>query len=152
MKRVLTGLVAALSLLCGAAFAAGDDVVTVETTNAYDDVAAAIENAIVNRGYVIDYRGHVGEMLQRTATDVGATKDLYSDAEFFAFCSAVLSRKVMEAEIGDIAYCPYVVFVYEAAAAPGKVTVGFRKLPPGGPRDEVNDLLTGIVEEAAEGF
>ncbi len=152
MKKVLAALVAALPLLCGAAVAAGDDVVTVETANAYDDVAAALENAIVNRGYVIDHHGHVGDMLKRTAKDVGATKGLYSNAEFFAFCSAVLSRKVMEAEIGDIAYCPYVVFVYEAAAEPGRVTVGFRKLPQGGPRDEVNDLLTGIVEEAAEGF
>ena len=35
---------------------------------------------------------------------------------------------------------------------PGKVTVGFRSLPEGGARDQVNDLLTEIVDEAAEGF
>ena len=58
----------------------------------------------------------------------------------------------MEGDIGDIAYCPYVVFVYEEAAMPGKVTVGFRSLPEGGARDQVNDLLTEIVDEAAEGF
>jgi hypothetical protein len=53
-------------------------------------------------------------MLKRTAGDVEAGKALYKDAEFFTFCSAVVSRKVMEADIGDIAYCPYVVFAYEA--------------------------------------
>lgn len=152
MKKLLAALAVMLPFLGSQAIAAGDDVMTVETGNVYEDVVAALENAIINRGYLIDHHGHVGEMLQRTATDVGATKELYSNAEFFAFCSAVLSRKVMEAEIGDIAYCPYVVFVYEPAAAPGKVTVGFRKLPEGGPRDEVNELLTAIVKEAAEGF
>ena len=29
----------------------------------------------------------------------------------------------MEGDIGDIAYCPYVVFVYEKADEPGKVIV-----------------------------
>ena len=91
-------------------------------------------------------------MLKRTAGDVGASKELYKDAEFFTFCSAVVSRSVMESDIGDIAYCPYVVFVYEEAAMPGKVTVGFRSLPEGGARDQVNELLTEIVDEAAEGF
>jgi hypothetical protein len=77
-------------------------------------VATGIENAIVNRGYTIDYHGFIGDMLKRTAGDVEAGKALYKDAEFFTFCSAVVSREVMEADIGDIAYCPYVVFAYEA--------------------------------------
>jgi hypothetical protein len=91
-------------------------------------------------------------MLKRTASDVEAGKALYKDAEFFTFCSAVVSRKVMEADIGDIAYCPYVVFAYEAAETPGAVTVGFRMLPEGGERDAVNALLTDIIKDAAEGF
>lgn len=132
--------------------AASDDVMTVETDAAFADVATGIENAIVNRGYAIDYHGFIGDMLKRTASDVDAGKALYKDAEFFTFCSAVVSRKVMEADIGDIAYCPYVVFVYEAEANPGTVVVGHRLLPAGGERDQVNVLLDEIVTSAAEGF
>ena len=153
-NRVLSigaaAVIAAMSSI--PALAAGDDVVTRQSSSDFADVAQAAQDAIINRGYSIDYHGFIGDMLKRTAGDVGASKELYKDAEFFTFCSAVVSRSVMEADIGDIAYCPYVVFVYEEAAMPGEVTVGFRSLPEGGARDQVNKLLTEIVDEAAEGF
>lgn len=150
--RTLLAATIALSCLAASAHAAGDDVRTVETEAVFADVASGIENAIVNRGFKIDYHGFIGDMLKRTATDVEAGKALYKDAEFFTFCSAVVSRQVMEAEIGDIAYCPYVVFAYEAEANPGTVVVGHRLLPAGGERDQVNVLLDEIVTSAAEGF
>jgi hypothetical protein len=151
MKKLLSAVTAALLMTCTGAYAA-DDVETRQSESAFADVSQAAESAIVNRGYKVDYHGFIGDMLKRTAEDVGAEKQLYADAEFYTFCSAVVSRKVMEEEIGDIAYCPYAVFVYEAADMPGSVTVGFRRLPEGGARDEVNALLTEIIEEAAEGF
>ncbi|MCY0095529.1 DUF302 domain-containing protein [Hoeflea ulvae] len=132
--------------------AAGDDVFTVVAEVPFADAAQGVNDAIVNEGFKIDYHGFIGDMLKRTAGDVGATRELYTDAEFFTFCSAVVSREVMEAEIGDIAYCPYVVFVYEDAATPGKVTIGHRTLPEGGARDQVNELLGEIVRTAADGF
>ena len=147
-----TPMILAAALLLSVPAFAGDDVETRSSKSAFGDVAQAVEDAIVNRGYKIDYHGFIGDMLERTAGDVGATKKIYSDAEFFTFCSAVVSRKVMEADAGDIAYCPYVVFVYEAADMPGDVTLGFRRLPEGGARDEVNTLLSDIVKEASEGF
>jgi uncharacterized protein (DUF302 family) len=152
MKMLLAATAMAALLLANAAQAAGDDVKTVQSDAAFADVASGIENAIVNRGFKVDYHGFIGDMLKRTATDVDAGKALYKDAEFFTFCSAVVSRKVMEGDIGDIAYCPYVVFAYEPAETPGKVTVGFRQLPTGGERDAVNALLTDIIEDAAEGM
>lgn len=151
MKTLLAATMATL-FLANAAYAAGDDVKTVESDAAFADVASGIENAIVNRGYKVDYHGFIGDMLKRTATDVDAGKALYKDAEFFTFCSAVVSRKVMEADIGDIAYCPYVVFAYETEEKPGTVTVGFRSLPSGGERDAVNTLLSEIIADAAEGL
>ena len=151
-KRVLSFGAAAMiaGALVAPSWAAGDDVVTRQTEAVFGDVTQAVQDGIVNRGYTIDYHGLIGDMLKRTAGDVGATKELYKDAEFFTFCSAVVSRKVMEGDIGDIAYCPYVVFIYEDASMEGTVTVGFRSLPAGGERDQVNDLLTEIIEEAAE--
>ena len=152
IKRIIPACAAAViaATACMPALAAGDDVVTRTTSAPFAEVAQAVEDGIVNRGYTVDYHGFIGDMLKRTAGDVGATKELYKDAEFFTFCSAVVSRSVMEGDIGDIAYCPYVVFVYEDASNAGTVIVGHRMLPAGGNRDQVNDLLTGIVEEAAE--
>ena len=151
MKRMIAGL--GLLVLAGVpAQAAGDEVFTVVAEVPFADAAQGVNDAIVNKGFKVDYHGFLGDMLKRTAADVGATKELYKDAEFFTFCSAVVSRAVMEADIGDIAYCPYVVFVYEDAATPGKVTIGHRTLPEGGARGQVNDILNEIVRTAADGF
>ncbi|MCB1471946.1 MAG: DUF302 domain-containing protein [Rhodobiaceae bacterium] len=153
MTATVAGVALAATGLLAAPVSAADDLVTVTTKDApFATVAQDLNDAIVNRGFNIDYHGFIGDMLKRTAGDVGATKELYSDAEFFTFCSAVVSRRVMEAEIGNIAYCPYVLFVYEDAAMAGTVTVGFRKLPAGGGRDEVNTLLEEIAKQAAGGM
>jgi len=124
-------------------------IVTYETTSAFSDVISDLEDAIVNRGYVVDHHGYIAEMLKRTAQDVGAAKPLYREAEFLQFCSAVASRAAMEADIRNIAFCPYVLFAYEAEASPGKVVVGFRRLPQGEARDAVNELLDEVVRDAA---
>jgi hypothetical protein len=147
----------ALSILCltaclvfsGAAVAQQKAFTAYETEAPFAGVAADVSDAIINRGYVVDYHGLIGEMLERTAADVGAEKALYRDAEFFQFCSAVLSRKMMEEDLTNIAFCPYVIFVYEAEGKPGAVTVGFRRLPDGDGRDEINSLLDQIAREAA---
>ena len=145
MRSLLLGI-GLMALAAAPAEAAGDDVFTVTTDTAFADAAQGVNDAIVNKGFKVDYHGFIGDMLKRTAEDVGSDKVLYENAEFVQFCSAVLSRKVMETDIGNIAYCPYVVFVYEAK--PGTVTVGFRRLPAGGGRDEVNTLLEGIAKSA----
>ena len=76
--------------------------------------------------------GNIAAMLGRTAADLGATETVYSRAEFVAFCSAKFSRAMMEADPAYIAFCPFVVFVYEAKAKPGEIVVGYRRpiLPP----------------------
>lgn len=149
MDRMLRTMFFAAAVVMALPAAAADDVTTYTTDTAFVDVAFEVNGAIINRGYVVDYHGLIGEMLQRTAEDVGADRALYRDAEFFQFCSAVVSREAMEADIGNIAYCPYGVFVYEAEADPGTVHVGFRRLPAGGGRDKVNEMLDEIAREAA---
>jgi hypothetical protein len=120
----------------------------------FDDVKQGIADAIINRGYVIDYTAFIGDMLKRTAADVGATKSIYANAETVQFCSAVLSRKMMEADAANIVFCPYVIFYYEAAAEPGTIYAGYRPLGPGAmPESQssleaINTLLDDIVREA----
>ena len=132
----------------------GVRIVTVE--GAFEDIAEYVADAIVNRGLVVDYRGHIGRMLQRTGKDAGSAKPLYRDAQFFQFCSAIYSRRTMEADPRNIAFCPYVVFVYELTAQPGIVHVGYRRPARAGPAASrkalaaVDTLLDAIVREATE--
>jgi len=121
----------------------------------FADVRLDLADAVINRGFVIDYEAMIGDMLQRTAADVGANKTIYKDAQTVQFCSATLSRSVMEADPSNIAFCPYVLFVYERADRPGTVTVGFRRQPESGSDESrkalaaVNALLDEIAREAA---
>lgn len=121
-----------------------------ETSTVYDfdgnfeDATFSVESAIVGKGLVIDYVSHTGEMLNRTGVDVGSKVKLFDEADIFVFCSAVVSRKVMEIDPMNIAHCPYGVFVAERE---GKVMVGYRNYPEGA-MQEVQALLDEIVQEA----
>jgi hypothetical protein len=139
---------AALATALAAAQARAEGVTTYEVDGAFGDVAFALENAIIGRGLVVDHTSHVGEMLNRTAGDVGAERDIYTQADVYLFCSAVLSRKMMEADVENIAHCPYSVFLYELTDAPGTVHVGYRQMPEGA-MQEVEALLDQIAREAA---
>lgn len=110
----------------------------------FEDAAFGVENAIIGKGLVIDYVSHTGEMLARTAADVGSGVELFAAADVFLFCSAVLSRKVMEADPMNIAHCPYGIFVAERE---GEVMIGYRTYPAG-PMQEVQALLDEIAREA----
>lgn len=151
MAMLLAAVPAALADEDVATYPAEEDVAAYPAEAVFEDVVLDLENAIINRGLAVDYRGRIGEMLQRTAEDVGAEEQIYDNAEFFQFCSAVLSRKSMEADPRNIAYCPYILFAYEEAGGEGGVTVGYRKLPSGPGRDDVNALLDEIAREAAAG-
>jgi len=111
-------------------------------------VAFGLESAILDRGLVVDHVSHVGDMLNRTASDVGADRQLYTVADVYLFCSATLSREMMEADIQNIGHCPYGVFIYEEAAEPGTVHVGYRHYPEG-EMQQVETLLDNIAREAA---
>ncbi len=87
-------------------------------------------------------------MLNRTAADVGATTQVYEQADVYLFCSAVLSRKMMEADPQNIAHCPYSVFLYALTGENGVVHVGYRHQPDG-PMQEVQALLDAVAREAA---
>lgn len=111
----------------------------------FEDALFSVETAILNKGLVIDHRSHTGEMLERTRADVGGKK-LYDGADIFLFCSAQVSRQVMEADPALIAFCPYNIFVTDIG---GVVQLGYRNYPEG-PMDAVEELLDGIIQEALD--
>ncbi|MEZ5799049.1 MAG: DUF302 domain-containing protein [Paracoccaceae bacterium] len=120
--------------------------VTYEVEDTFDNVAFAVESAIVDAGLVVDHVSHTGEMLERTRADVGSERVLFTQADVFSFCSSTVSRAVMEADLANIQHCPYGIFVYETPEAPGKILVGHRAY--GGSMAPVGALLSGIVKDA----
>lgn len=121
-----------------------DIAVTYAFDGEFDDATFALETAIVGQGLVIDHVSHTGEMLERTKADVGSDVTIFDAADIFMFCSAKISREVMEAEPLNIAFCPYGIFVTDTD---GDVQIGYRKYPEGD-MQKVQAFLDAIVQEA----
>ena len=144
MKPLLTATLLSVFAACGAA---AQTAITYDTDQAFDDVVFGLESAILGAGLVIDHVSHTGEMLERTRADVGSDVVLFGQADIFSFCSATLSRKVMEADPMNVVFCPYDIFVLTRPDAPGVTTIGYMRYPDG-PMQEVQALLDALAREA----
>jgi hypothetical protein len=157
MRRISTLFATGFAILVASGIAAQSqsEVRIYLVKDNFASVQQDVIDAIIKHGLVVDYTAHIGAMLARTAKDVGASKTIYSDAETVQFCSATLSRRAMEADPTNIAFCPYVIFLYALPGSPGITNVGFRPLPRAGSKesraaiDAVNALLDDIVRAAA---
>ena len=120
--------------------------ITYTTDQSFDDVVFGVENAIIDQGLLAESVSHVGEMLERTRADLGSDIVLFEAAKVFSFCSAALSRKVMEADVMNIRFCPYDIFVMQLPDSQ-EVTIGYRSFPTGA-MQEVQALLDTIARAA----
>ena len=125
------------------------DVVSRKLAASFEDTREAITLAIEGRGLVINYVSHIGDMLQRTGADIGATRQVYAQAEIIEFCSASLSRQMMEADPHSIVQCPFAIAVYTLPGEPGSSWVSYRR-PIGASAQLVKPLLQAIVDEAGQ--
>jgi len=134
--------------------AEGDYMAVSTKKGSFEDVRDAVDMAITDRGMVVNNVSHVGEMLERTGKDLGVTRKLYLKAEVLEFCSAVVSRKMMESDPDNIVFCPYVISVYVVPDKPDEVRVAYRRPQLVGSPDSqkalkaVDELLSGIVRDA----
>jgi uncharacterized protein (DUF302 family) len=138
-------LAAAIAMTASSAMA--DGMVSYTTDESFDDVVFGLENAILDQGLVVDGTSHVGEMLERTRADVGSDVTVFTKADVYSFCSAKISRKVMEADPMNIRFCPYDIFVAQMPDNPDETIIGSREFPEG-PMQEVQALLDTIVRSA----
>lgn len=143
MKRLL----ATLALTIAASSVSAADMITYDTDQSFDDVTFGLENAILDAGLVIDHISHTGDMLERTKGDVGSDVTLFLHADVFSFCSAKLSRDVMEADPMNIVFCPYDIFVMVRPETPEVTTIGFRTFPDGAMKT-IEALLDSIAKAA----
>lgn len=128
-------------------FALASDTVIYEVTDqSYDDVMFGLENAILDFGLVISEHNHVGDMLERTKADLGASETIYSYADVFGFCSAPLSRAAMLEDPMNIRFCPYNIYMYQIDEQ-SPVIIGYDAYPKGALQD-VQALLDNITRNA----
>jgi hypothetical protein len=156
MNRIvhLAGLVLALTL--GAGARAGDGFMVVQSKKGgFEDVRDDVVLAIEARGIKINHTNYIADMLARTGADLGAGKPVYLKGEQVEFCKSDLSRAQMEADPGNMVFCPYILSIYTLPADPGTVHVAYRKPVAAGGNPAtakalkaVEDLLAGIVREA----
>jgi uncharacterized protein (DUF302 family) len=95
----------------------------------FDDVLEYIKLSISEKGIKINTIAHIAEMLDRTGKDVGATKQVYLHGQAVEFCSATVSRTMMEADPQQIIFCPYIIYIYVLPDDPETVHVAYRLLP-----------------------
>ena len=141
-------LLLALALLSRMALA-DDWMVRHKTAASFADTREAIVLAIENRGLVVNFTSHIADMLDRTGADIGAAKRIFEQAEIIEFCSAGLSRKMMEADPHNIVLCPFAISVYTLPGDPGGTWVAYRK-PQGKSAAMIEGLLKEIMAEARQ--
>lgn len=155
MKAILTSLILlVLSISVPVTAAEADEFSKIYTTKGdFTSVRDSLVTAVEGRGLKINHINHISEMLDRTGKDLGATQQIYLNAEQIEFCSAVLSRKMMAASPGNILMCPYSIAVYNLPAQPDTIYVAYRKLPNVKDKTsnavflEVEKLLNDIIQE-----
>lgn len=153
MTRYALALVCACFALAGEARAS--DVAVHWKAGAFDDIKEQIVFAIENRGLVVNYTARVGAMLERTGGDIGAARSIYTNAEVIEFCSATVSRAMMEADPHNIVQCPHTIAVYVLARERERVYVSYRRFATQVGTDatrramqQVEKLVADIVREA----
>jgi uncharacterized protein (DUF302 family) len=127
-----------------------------KTHGKFEDVRDMVVTTIEGRGLKINHANYIADMLERTGKDLGATKQVYVNGEQFEFCSATISRAMMEADPHAIVMCPYIISVYTVPNDGDTVYVAYRK--PAATKNKalkkalssVENLLTGIIKEAIQ--
>ena len=154
---MLRSTIAAVGLLAATSAAAQTEaVIEVKARGSFDDVKQMLVLTIENRGLVVNHESQVGQMLERTGRDIGASKRVYEKAEVVEFCSANLSRQVMEADPRLLAFCPFGIGIYTLPDEPGTVHLVYRRPRLDGDGKaaqalkQVDQLLHDIVQEAGQ--
>lgn len=151
MKKML-----AIVMLCSMPLignAADNYAAVFKAHGSYQEVRDQVQSAIEGKGLKINNMHKIAEMLDRTGKDIGATKQIYENAEQFDFCSAEISRKMMEADPHAIAMCPYLISVYKLPKDM-HVYISYRR--PATTKNpalkkvlaEVDKMMTDIIKDA----
>lgn len=106
---------------------ANDHVMIDKVEGEFEETKEFLLLAISEHGIKISNTSYISKMLDRTAKEVGSNKKVFIHAEAIEFCSATLSRQMMEKNPHNITFCPYIIYIYELAQQPGIIFLGYRR-------------------------
>jgi uncharacterized protein (DUF302 family) len=122
----------------------------------FEEIRDRVVFAVESQGLVVDHTATVGDMLARTGKDLGETRPIFGKAEVLEFCSALVSRRMVQADPQLLAFCPYGIAVYTLPGDSKTTYVSYRRMvtdvvsPAQRPvLERVELLLEAIVEEAS---
>jgi len=132
------------------------DIKTINLKGDYADLKETLEMAITDHGMVISKVFHISDMLQRTGKAIGAKKQVYNKGEILSFCSARLSRKMMEMNPEYISFCPFRISIYAVANDVNNIQLTYQSIKSSDPTIQkkvfykINKLLETIVSEVLD--
>lgn len=151
------GVLILIGWLCLAPWGRAQSVIEVQAQGSFDEIKQLLIVAIENQGLVVDHLSKVGDMLERTGRDLGATRVLYRQAEVLQFCSANYSRQMMQADLRLLAYCPFGIGIYTLPGETDRVHLVYRRVDAQGVSAEaaealrkIDGILGAIVREAGQ--
>jgi uncharacterized protein (DUF302 family) len=118
-----------------------------KVASSFADTRDTVVTSIESRGLVINYTSHISDMLVRTGIDLGTTRKIYEQAEIIEFCSAKLSRQMMELDPHNIVLCPFAISIYALPGENNITWVSYRQ-PKGNGAALAAALLEEITAEA----
>lgn len=150
-RKGLQAMAFAFALLsCGAN--AGDNVTRAIEDASFDDVRIALVDAIADEGIGATTESRFGEMLTRTAPDLGHRPDLFAEARIYTFCSVVVAARLTTESAHNIAQCPLSIAVYQTPDAPRTVYLGYRRNVESEAGHQADALLARIAARTAAQF
>lgn len=123
---------------------------TRSVTADFADAEAALLDAIADEGIRTPELSAFGEMLDRTAPDLGHPHGLYRQAHIHTFCSARAAAALAGVDAAQIAYCPLSIAVYVLPEQPQQVHFGYRRSADSAPGRDIDALLARIVARAID--
>jgi uncharacterized protein (DUF302 family) len=121
------------------------------TQGEYGNVRQDLVDAIESYGMVVSYTAHAASMFQRTASAVGAIKQVYDFADILLFCKANASYELTLANPHAIILCPYSIAVYSLRKDKSTVYISFREPDLDIPEyAAIHQLLENIVSEVVD--
>ena len=158
ISRIMSKIFLLLGLLVMiVANAIADGAVVVRTIDgSFDEIRDRVVFAVESQGLVVDHASKVGDMLARTGKDLGEAQQVFDRAEVLEFCSALVSRRMVQADPQLLAFCPYGIAVYTLPGDALTTYVSYRRMVTSvatpvqkSVLERVESLLEAIVEEAS---
>lgn len=146
--RALTAVLA-FSLLASGSGVASDISPVPLLTGDFATAREAVLEAIEADGLVVSAVLPFGQLLARTASDLGKPASPLRQAEIIQFCSARLAWALIEEDPAQLVFCPLSLALYERAEAPGQVFLAFHTpAVSGAARRQLVELLQKIAGQA----